>query len=192
MVIGFVGLPREGKTYLMVKRILERKQKEKDVSINANFAIVVDDFNRYRRLSDVYDVRNGIIAVDEINLVCPSRWWKDFPPELGYYWSQSGKFGLDFYWTSQSIQRVDTYIRELTNYVWKIDKVFQGLTIGKFHMPALCRARCYVPEELGKVKAKCLETMWYKIVPDVYEHFDTHAPIDISFGDYRKVEQKKQ
>lgn len=165
MVEGFTGLPGSGKTYFLTKISLERLKKKQPVF--ANFHI--PGVSYYQNLREIFTVRKGLILVDEINLVCPSRWWNKFPPELAYFWSQTRKFGLDIYWTSQHIDRVDKIIREISNYVWWIKKFPFGIR----------NARQYIPEHINKEKRQCFSSKWFKISSKIYKSFDTFEPIKI-------------
>jgi len=167
MVEGFTGLPGSGKTYWLTKIALDRLKKGQKVY--ANFHI--DGVVYYQNLTEVLNVRKGLILVDEINLVCPSRWWNKFPPELAYFWSQTRKFGLDIFWTAQHIDRVDKIIREISNYVWWIKTMPFGIR----------NARCYIPEHINKEKRDCFNSKWFRIKKKIYEKFDTFEAIKIDF-----------
>lgn len=170
MVEGFTGLPGSGKTYWLTKIATERRKKEPDLPIWANFHLGISDTNYFQNLSEVFGVRKGLILVDEINLVCPSRWWNKFPPQLAYFWSQTRKFGLDIYWTSQHIDRVDKIIREISNYVWWIKTLPFGIR----------NARQYIPEHINKEKRQCFRSKWFKISKKIYKNFNTFEAIEIS------------
>ncbi len=172
MVEGFTGLPGSGKTYYAVKRALEAGKK--GIPVWANFKIDLSDsgknFYRFKDLKEVFHVRKGLIIVDEINLVCPSRFWNKFPPELAYFWSQTRKFELDIIWTSQHIDRVDKIIKEISNYCW----VFKSLPFG-LHI-----ANKFLPEHVTKEKRECYDRIFFRIDKNIAKCYNTYEAIELT------------
>jgi hypothetical protein len=167
MVEGFTGLPGAGKTYWLSKLGLDAIKAGRPVYANYTLEGAI----RYKNLSEVFKVRQGVILVDEINLVCPSRWWNKFPPELAYFWSQTRKFSLDIYWTSQHIDRVDKIIREISNWVWTINRYPFGFFL----------ARQYLPEHVTKERRRHFTLKFFRLKKEVYTKYNTFEAIDISF-----------
>jgi len=129
MINGFTGLPGAGKTYEMTRIAL--KYIKKGVDVYANYSIL--GARKYDNLLDLLNIRQGVILVDEINLICPSRAWEALPVELYQLWSHERKFGLMIYWTAQSVNRVDKIIREITHYVYDCKKLpIKGFAIRKY------------------------------------------------------------
>jgi len=174
MVEGFTGLPGSGKTYYATQKALNALRQGQPVY--SNFDII--GARRYSKLQEVLAVRNGVIIVDEINLVCPSRFWNSFPPELAYFWSQTRKFGLDIFWTSQHVDRVDKIIREISNYVWHIRSWPLGWK----------SANCYIPEQIHKEKAKPVAGEIFRPSAKIWDNYDTYQEIPPSFGQTSKME----
>jgi len=174
MVEGFTGLPGSGKTYYAALQATKAIQQGRPVF--TNFDLV--GARRYSRLQEVLAVRNGVIVVDEINLVCPSRFWASFPPELAYFWSQTRKFGLDIFWTAQHVDRVDRIIREISNYVWHIRSWPLGLK----------SAKCFIPEQIHKEKAKSVAGQVFRPNVGIWSRYDTYQEILPSFAGTSKIE----
>jgi len=174
MVEGFTGLPGSGKTYYATKKALEAIRDGRPVY--SNFDII--GARRYTRLQEVLAVRHGVIVVDEINLVCPSRFWNSFPPEMAYFWSQTRKFGLDIFWTSQHVDRVDKIVREISNFVWQITSWPLGWK----------NAQCYIPEHLHKEKRKSVAGEFFHPSRKIWENYDTFQEILPSFDQTSKIE----
>jgi len=153
MVEGIVGLPGSGKTYLLAKIGIEDIKKGKEVY--ANFHL--EGARYFSRLPQVIDIIKYklvnkqpvkmTILIDEINLSFPSRMWQKIPGWVLYFWSQTRKFGLDIYYTSQSLARVDKVIREISNFVW----VVKPLPFGIF------MASKILPEEYDKTKTYAIQ-----------------------------------
>lgn len=177
MVEGFTGLPRSGKTYRLAQigiNALNRGQKVYG-NLHLRNEINQNNFHYSNKIKDFFAVRDGIILIDEINLVCPSRWWNKFLPELAYFWSQTGKFKLDVYWTSQHIDRVDKIIREISNFVWQID----AYKIPFFDIQ-ICHARQYLPEHIGNERKEPYESDFFAISKKWSEaHYNTWEPIEL-------------
>lgn len=166
MVEGFVGLPGSAKTYSLVVKGLEALSKNRPVY--ANFSLQGAIY--FQKISDILQVRNGVILIDEINLSFPSRMWNKVPGWVLYYWSQTRKFGLDIYYTSQSLKRVDTVIREVSNYTWVCKKLPFG-----FYM----RSK-FVPEELESAKRLVLDRKFFRLDKSVYTKYNTFEILEIS------------
>lgn len=165
MVEGFVGLPGSGKTYYLA--CLGLKAIKKGRKVYANFKL--DGATYFKDLMDMIDVTEGVILVDEINLVCPSRWWDKFPPKLAYWWSQTRKSVLDVYWTSQHQDRVDKIVKEITNFIWQIRKFPFNFRV----------ASCYLPEQIAKAKRENFGTVFFHLSSKVWVHFNTYERIEI-------------
>lgn len=165
MVVGYTGLPGSGKTFQATARAVEALKAGRKVYSN----YPIHGAFLYEDLSQVLAVRDGVIIVDEINLVCPSRWFNKLPPKLAYFWSQTRKFGLDIYWTAQHIDRVEKIVREISNWVW----VYEALPLG-FH-----KGLCFIPEHVGKEKARAFDRKLFRISKKIYAHYDTKHPISL-------------
>lgn len=165
MVEGFTGLPGSGKTYWLTKLGIDGMENNRPVYSNFN----LKGASKYTDLKEVFCVRKGIILVDEINLVCPSRWWNKFPPQLAYFWSQTRKFQLDIYWSAQHIDRVDKIIREISNWVWTMNRYPFGIFI----------ARQYIPEHVTKERRKNYSRKWFRLHKKVYEKYNTFELMDL-------------
>jgi len=182
MIIGITGLPGSGKTYMLACRIGLTKIKQ-GIPVYANFSL--EGAIRYNDLSEVYNVVNGVILIDEINLLCPSRFWQSFPPELLYMWAQSRKNGLDIYWTSQSEKRADVVIREVTNYVWVCSRLYPSMRdnteVKKTMFPfEFFRASLFVPEEVGLIRRTALETHFFFLNKKLASKYNTYEPVKVA------------
>lgn len=166
MVIGYTGLPGSGKTYRAVQYAVEAMQAGREVYANFN----ITGSNKFKNLEEIFHVRKGVIIIDEINLVCPSRFWASFPPELAYFWSQTRKMGLDIIWTAQHHDRVDKIVREISNWIW-----VHYHQIWKIHT-----RYCFLPEHVGKENKKPYYFETFLIKKKIYKNYDTFQMIDIS------------
>lgn len=163
MVEGIVGLPGAGKTYYISKIGLEAIKKGRKVYANYK----LEGSTYYNDLSEVCNVEDGLILVDEINLTCPSRWWDRFPPKLAYFWSQTRKLKLDIYWTAQHQDRVDKIVREISNYIWKINNLIGGYRV----------MTEYLPEQINKAKREVIARRFFHINKEIFKHYNTYERI---------------
>lgn len=175
MITGFIGLPGSGKTYLLARQGLKDIADGKEVW--ANFKL--EGAKHFHKLSDVVAILqvrllrkekiNMTILIDEINLSFPSRMWQKIPGWVLYFFSQTRKFGLDIYYTSQAIDRVEKVIREITNYCWVCKTFFFG-----WHIAHLIQ-----PEDVDKQNKEVFETDYFRIKPEVYEKYDTYEVLEM-------------
>jgi hypothetical protein len=139
MIKGFTGLTGSGKTLSMVmagcrhykdtKRpiysnfkmgvfeyegegMFARKVKDKDGKPVIKWAEVLrsDDF-----IDKLMVTKTGLFLVDEAGFVFNNRKWRTLPFELVARFQQSRKLGVDIFYTTQNIMRVDMTLRELTH-----------------------------------------------------------------------------
>ena len=165
MVEGFVGLPGSGKTYWLSRLGLRAMKQKRKVYANYKLEGAV----YYKDLKEVLDVREGVILVDEINLICPARWWDRFPTYLAYWWSQTRKSQLDVYWTAQHQDRVDKIIREITNWIWEVH-----------FLPFRFRfMNCFLPEQISKVRRRSFGFHLFFLHSGIWKHFNTFERVDI-------------
>lgn len=175
MVIGIVGLPGSGKTYLLAKKGLEDIKKGKEVY--ANFHL--EGAKYFSKLTEIINlIKNKLrnkeeikmtILIDEINLSFPSRMWNKIPGWVLYFWSQTRKFGLDIYWTSQAFARVDKVIREISNYIWIVKPLPFRIRV----------ASQIVPEDMEHVKKQILERQFFVFDKKIYSKYNTYEILEL-------------
>lgn len=133
MIRAYTGLTGSGKTLSMV-RDATYHWKNYRRPIYSNFQMSVFDYNNswlwprmngkkveatvlknedfiYKMLS----TENGLFLVDEAGFVFNNRLWKKLPFDLIARFQESRKVGIDIFYTTQNIQRVDKVLRDLTH-----------------------------------------------------------------------------
>lgn len=122
-----MGLPGQGKTLLMARWAEQDMRRGHRVA--ANFRLVGADF-----LPDFASIiqwcsrnPNGVLYIDEAGVVLSSRNWRAIPLEIQILFAQHRHFGLDLIWAAQRVGQVDKSLRELSQYISRIKKVFPGL-----------------------------------------------------------------
>ena len=151
MINVVVGKPGTGKTYFLVKQAYDYIRR--GVDVYSNFHI---DFKRmnlkpnagkihyWRYLTELIQVKNGIILMDEAQIYINAREFRTLPPEFQYKAQQHRKHGIDFWLAVQNVKRIDTVARELVN------TVFEFKRIGRLFI-----GREFDIDEIDKVKRYC-------------------------------------
>lgn len=81
----------------------------------------------WNKLSDLYDLRKGVIVIDELPVYMNSRKWETMPEEFQLKLQQHGKDRIDIKATVQHFKRVDVVFRELIDYWYVMQKGLFGL-----------------------------------------------------------------
>lgn len=152
MIEGFVGLIGAGKTMLAVQHAVGLARRRgavlvSNIKVDAEGVEAVQlavgddglDLGQLRAImrptSTVTDAETGeqielngaprgvVLLVDEVGIIMPARFWASFPVDLMFTLSQSRKMGVDLVWTSQDVEQVDSFLRRLTQWVYKVRAV---------------------------------------------------------------------
>lgn len=183
MIVGIVGLPGEGKTLLAVH--LSRDYHV----VAANFEILLEPDQEFVRVITHQDIlnffreyylnpeRRAALIVDEANVVMPARLWERLPVEFLYMLSQTRKRALDFIYTTQSFNRVDKVLREITTYVYKPRLFITNPFI-------LMRVEQYIPGDILEdgisVEVYPVKTFWVFRNKEILSRYDTYSEVDFS------------
>lgn len=176
MTIGFIGLPGSGKTFWLVKMAIEYLKK--GLAVFANFPI--KGCRQFDSFESLLNLRNCLIIVDEANLWLPSRLWEKIPPWVLYRLAQTRKYQTDIFWSSQTPDRVDKTLREITNLyghckqIWPF-KPKSFLNESKPRRWSLHRITYYFPEEYGKEKAEKIDRTYFFITRNspIFKFYDS-------------------
>lgn len=170
-VTAYVGLHGSGKTYHLAEVGLDASRQGRKVY--NNFGLEVPGAIPVLTWGDVLAVRDGVLLIDEMGVLAPARAWAKFPPALTLVWTQARKMGLDIHYSTQSLDYVDKYIREVTGAVVACSAWGFGGEVKLFSR------RRYHGWEYGKSKAR---SQWgfRRPKPDVYGAYDTMRMIDLA------------
>lgn len=123
MILGFNGLPGQGKTLAMAYWACKALKEGR--TVYSNTPIVDNYFKTGRRTIMIEDLilvlwkaTNCVICIDETAIVLPAYKWKMIPDLLIEKFAQGRKLGRDIYYTSQSWGHTLVRLRDLTN--WSI------------------------------------------------------------------------
>lgn len=186
-IVLHTGRPGTGKTYSLTKELL--KALHQGEKVYANYKInwygeLVKKFNwkkfkfewieipkenlqYWNKLSDLFDVDNGIIAMDEAHIYMRSRNWEKLPEEMERKLSQHRKDGLHIWGTVQAIGRIDVIFRELVDYWYVYENNFFWFTRWEFDI------------DQDKNKKFPLSKRWIFKRKFVYDMYDTLGKVEV-------------
>lgn len=167
MIIAYTGLPGSGKTYSLAKDC-HNEQIKRHRDIYANFALKGAHY--FSDIRQILNVEQGIIAIDEMNTLCPASKWQQLPISYVNLWTQSRKNGIDLWFTTQNFRRVVSSIRDVTNYVWRFNWVFSPNFIHKWHTAKLYEA---YDAEREREKARPLKKYRFYENKKIYSIYNT-------------------
>lgn len=126
MIQGVVGYPGQGKTLWMARRAEQDYRRRLPVA--ANFRLRGADY-----LGSFADILrwcathpNGCVYIDEAGVVLNARNWARIPLEIQALFAQHRHYGLDLCWAAQRVGQVDKSLRELSQFITRVEKVFPG------------------------------------------------------------------
>lgn len=124
MIVCFTGLPGAGKTASAVRWAYKQWKKGRPVYSTISLFFDSENENVFRvDIGDIFDIRAGVVFVDEANLVFASRYWSKIPPSLIMIWSQHRKRGLDLILTSHTLKRLDVTLREIVQFDVRVKRL---------------------------------------------------------------------
>lgn len=141
MVTIYFGLPRSGKTTLIVKRALSYARRGVNVYTNVPITLPASG-QRSDRLRErihlispswlgVYDMRDGVVLLDEGTVYMDSRAYKTMPKQLSDWLMLHGHYRLNIEVYTQRYNGVDVKVRNLCErcYYVRKSKVLRCLTL---------------------------------------------------------------
>ena len=120
MIRGYFGVPRSGKSTILVKEYRRNRRRYKHIySVNIEIKgvkqITKEDFRKYK-------FPDSLILWDEITLDYDNREFKKFTQEDKEAWLLHGHFRTDIIYATQNYEMVDKKIKDLTQDLWYISK----------------------------------------------------------------------
>lgn len=186
------GRPGTGKTYNLTRDVI--KALNKGIMVKSNYKIFWNGYEEkktwwkkilyklkikkewksvprsnlsyWRKLEDLYSFQEGIIAMDEAHVYMNARRWKDLPENMEKKLAQHRKDGLHIWGTVQSVNRLDTIIRELIDY-WYVYQNNWGFFV-----------RWEFSIDDDKQKKFPLSKRWFRKKKWIYESYDTLEKIE--------------
>lgn len=170
-VHGYTGTWGSGKTYAMVvdARRYALKYRVPIVS-NLELRYPARDGIEVRTvdtIEEIMDQTDCILAIDEIGVLMPSRFYGKLLAQTAFRWAQLRKYRVyEVLWTTQSIARVDALVRELT---WDFVEMRSYRMLGFF------AGMQYQGQGLGDRQKIGLKLYW--VNREVYGWYDTMAVV---------------
>ena len=158
-IYGFFGLPGQGKTISMTRRLNEYREKYGDkiyIMTNYNYKDQDFEFTDWHQLLQVYD-KPLVVAWDEIQNVFASRNFKDFPIQLLTLLTQVRKgHGIQILYTSQRWHFVDKNFRSLSFGCYDCKTIMGRFTISSLFDPEDYDEKCSTAkvDDKRKIHAK--------------------------------------
>lgn len=119
MIEAFTGLPGQGKTYLMTRLAL--KHMKKGIPVYANYSL--KGAIRFSQISEVFDVKEATILLDEAGLVAPAGHWKAIPFEVMAHWRQHRHARINLWYTAQDLRDVAVPLRRVTQFETNVKRL---------------------------------------------------------------------
>lgn len=189
MIYSIVGKPGSGKSYMLVR--LAKYFLQQGIDVYSNIILDVEAmklkahkplFRKSKQLGRCYywqslqqfrHIHNGIVLLDEAGAYFESREWSKFSVEDRVKFQQHRKQKLDIYLTVQNFARVESTVRQLTNFVYEVRR-FGNLFIRK----------TYVPEEMELKTKKSLGTSFYLFDINLARCYDTYEMVNLKTTEY--------
>jgi len=186
MIYAIVGKPGKGKSYLLVRKCKEFLEHGIDVYSNIEINEKLLDlvprrrsfFNRQRvelgrlfywqSLADFRYIVDGIVLLDEAGAYFEPREWAKFSIEDRVKFQQHRKQKLDIWLTVQNFSRVDSVIRQLTAFLYEVQKIGSLFWLKKID-----------PDEVDLRKRQVLGHEWYWFDKKVANAYDTFATVNL-------------
>lgn len=109
------GRPGTGKTYRLTEMAIKFLKEGREVWANKGYTIKDSRIKYYNTISDLVNIRNGVILMDEAQVYLNARRWEELDEQFVYKLQQHRHHGLDIWGTVQNIKRLDVVLRELVS-----------------------------------------------------------------------------
>lgn len=149
---AFIGMPGQGKTYLMTrlayhkylrysrikpeppewkKKMMTKRMYIADVrkraelrsrKIYANFPLKLPNAVYYSQIEELFDVYNADILLDEAGLIAPAGMWSKIPFEVMQHWREHRHKGVNLWYTAQDLADVAVPLRRVTQFVNEVQR----------------------------------------------------------------------
>jgi hypothetical protein len=127
MITVITGLTGSGKTWFMARLML--KEWKGGTDIYTNFPIYFSEnnekINRWNSLSEIYHIKNGMIAIDEGQKLFDARMWSVLPMAFSEKIAQHRHHFLDIITTTQDLGHIDLRVRNNIHELYYCKSVFR-------------------------------------------------------------------
>lgn len=186
MIKCYFGVPRVGKSTVLVKEYIKNRRKYKHIyTINLQIKgvemITKEDLEKYK-------FKNTLILWDEITMDADNREFKSFSKELRDLLILHGHMGIDLIYATQNFENVDKKVRDLTVELWYMNKsvipFFRNFTTAKRIYRKININEKTSELTLGYRFCNFLESIFvsnFKLIfrPLYFRYFDTHDELSL-------------
>lgn len=127
MITVIEGLTGSGKTWLMTRLI--KKRWSKGEKVYPNFPLWFDDAGtdviRWHNLDECYDLREGILVIDESQKFLDARRWQMLPMAFTEKIAMHRHHHLDIFTTTQDIGHIDIRLRSNIHMLYRCKSIFR-------------------------------------------------------------------
>jgi len=177
------GRPGTGKTYVLTCKAI--KFADAGLEVWSNYHIDHPAIKYYTKISELVEVKHGVILMDEAQIYFNSRNWEALDERLQYKLQQHRKQGLDIWGTAQNIKRLDVVMRELVSNYYECH--FIGLPFFPF---VFTREYDVKDAEKSDERRTSYSFNFFPLSKKVYDRYDTFAEIKKDTEDTSGIFQK--
>ena len=127
MITVITGLTGSGKTFLMSRLALARRKLNENIYANLNFNFPNDNEGVYRWhvLSETYNLKNGVICIDEGQKLFDAHAWAFLPMTFAEKIASHRHHGIDIITTTQDFGHIDIRVRQNVHELYNCRSVFR-------------------------------------------------------------------
>jgi hypothetical protein len=127
MITVITGLTGAGKTELMTRLIHHEWKQGSTIFTNYPLTFNSDntDIHRWHNLDELYHLNNGIITIDEGQMLFDARRWASLPMTFLAKITQHRKHNLDIYTTTQDLGQIDVRVRVNIHQLYVCESIFR-------------------------------------------------------------------
>lgn len=186
MMTVITGLTGSGKTYLMSRLLLKARKNGEIIypNLSLNFPNDNEGVIRWHSLSETYNIKNGVIGIDEGQKLFDARNWADLPLSFAEKIASHRHHFLDVITTSQDFGHIDLRMRSNIHELYNCQSLFRFPKNDRLKpilqiIKIIKKERSYNDTEGIKwdkkaTKVHYLSKFWTK------QLYDTYANIDLS------------
>ena len=127
MITVITGLTGSGKTWFMTRLMLKRWKRGEN--IYTNFPLFFPNENervvRWHNLSETYNIKNGILAIDEGQKLFDARLWPFLPPAFAEKIASHRHHFIDILTTTQDFGHIDIKMRGNVHELYNCKSIFR-------------------------------------------------------------------
>lgn len=128
MITVITGLTGSGKTWLMTRLALKRRKKYKEViypNLSFNFPNNNEGVIRWHHLSETFNIRDGVICIDEAQKLFDAHNWFFLPPAFAEKIASHRHHMVDIITTTQDFGHIDIRVRDNVHELYNCISIFR-------------------------------------------------------------------